>query len=261
MLNHVTYIHPTSTQWVTFVHGAGGSYNTWFKQIKVFKTNFNVLLLDLRGHGNSEGSLTLKDVKYTFEFIAYDIIHLLDYLKIKQSHFVAISLGTIIVRELAQLQPEKVSSLILAGAIMKLNLRSWLLVKLGNAIKGFMPYITLYAFFAYIIMPRKNHKTSRDIFINEAKKLNQLEFVKWFGLASEVNPVLKIFRKRELPKPTLYIMGDQDAMFLPTIKKLVIQQNCFSTLVIVNNSGHVVNLDSAYFFNDTTVGFIYKNAV
>ncbi|TAF78869.1 MAG: alpha/beta hydrolase [Sphingobacteriales bacterium] len=261
MLNHVTYIHPTSTQWVTFVHGAGGSYNTWFKQIKAFKTNFNVLLLDLRGHGNSEGSLTLKDVKYTFAFLANDIITLLDYLKIAKSHFVGISLGTIIVRELAQLHPQRVTSLVLAGAIMKLNLRSWILVKLGNIFKFYLPYITLYTFFAYIIMPRTNHKISRDIFINEAKKLNQLEFIKWFSLASEVNPVLKMFRKTELPKPTLYILGDQDAMFLPEIKELVNKQNRFSTLVIVKNCGHVVNLDSAYFFNQTVVAFIHQHAV
>jgi pimeloyl-ACP methyl ester carboxylesterase len=243
------------------VHGAGGSYNTWFKQIKAFKTNFNVLLLDLRGHGNSEGSLTLKDVKYTFDFLANDILCLLDYLEIKKSHFVAISLGTIIVRQLAQMQPQRVSSLTLAGAIMKLNVRSWLLVHLGNIFKYNLPYIILYTFFAYIIMPRNNHKTSRDIFINEAKKLNQLEFIKWFSLASEVNPVLKIFRKHELPKPTLYIMGNQDAMFLPSIKKMVKKQPHFSTLIIAKNCGHVVNLDSAYFFNDTVVSFIHQYAV
>ena len=53
MLSYTVYLHPTSTNWVTFVHGAGGSSSIWFKQIRYFQKDFNVLLLDLRGHGKS----------------------------------------------------------------------------------------------------------------------------------------------------------------------------------------------------------------
>jgi len=53
LLSYTIYNHPTSTEWVTFVHGAGGSSSIWFKQIRFFQKDFNVLLLDLRGHGKS----------------------------------------------------------------------------------------------------------------------------------------------------------------------------------------------------------------
>ena len=74
MLAYTTYTHPTSTEWVTFVHGAGGSSSIWFKQIRDFQKHFNVLLLDLRGHGNSNQQIkeAFKQ-KYTFESIAIDI--------------------------------------------------------------------------------------------------------------------------------------------------------------------------------------------
>ncbi|TAH02072.1 MAG: alpha/beta hydrolase [Sphingobacteriales bacterium] len=258
MLNHITYLNPKSTEWVTFIHGAGGSYITWFKQIKAFKKHFNVLLLDLRGHGNSLGSQDLGNVKYTFEFLANDIIELLNVLNIKKSHFVAISLGTIILRQLADKHPKRVSSMVLAGAIMQLNFRSKVLVAIGNIFKKIIPYITLYTFFAYIIMPRKNHKPSRDVFIKEAKKLNQKEFIRWFSLANQVNPVLKSFRQNELEIPIFYILGDQDAMFLPSIKELVKTQKHYSTLMVFDNCGHVVNLDKAYLFNKKVVEFISK---
>lgn len=258
MLNHITYLNPKSTEWVTFIHGAGGSYITWFKQIKAFKKHFNVLLLDLRGHGNSLGSQDLGNLKYTFEFLANDIIELLNVLNIKKSHFVAISLGTIILRQLACKHPERVTSMVLAGAIMQLNFRSKILVAIGNIFKKIIPYITLYTFFAYIIMPRKNHKPSRDVFIKEAKKLNQKEFIRWFSLANHVNPLLKSFRQNELEIPIFYIMGDQDAMFLPSIKELVKTQKNYSTLMVFDNCGHVVNLDKAYLFNKKVVEFISK---
>ena len=57
VLHYITYHHKTATEWVTFVHGAGGSSSIWFKQIREFKKHYNVLLLDLRGHGNSKSSL------------------------------------------------------------------------------------------------------------------------------------------------------------------------------------------------------------
>ena len=52
LISYTVYKHETSESWVTFVHGAGGSSSIWFKQIREFQKNFNVLLLDLRGHGN-----------------------------------------------------------------------------------------------------------------------------------------------------------------------------------------------------------------
>lgn len=54
--------------------------------------------------------------------------------------------------------------------------------------------------------------------------MNQKEFIKWFQLTAEINPILKKFRAKELPIPTLFLMGTQDYMFLPSVKK-----NCSSS--------------------------------
>ena len=52
-----------------------------------------------------------------------------------KAHFVGVSLGTIIIRQLAEMQPQRVSSMVLAGAIAKLDLRSRFFVGLGRAFK------------------------------------------------------------------------------------------------------------------------------
>ena len=54
MLYHKTFKHKKSETWVVFVHGAGGSNVVWFRQLREFKKHFNVLLVDLRGHGKSK---------------------------------------------------------------------------------------------------------------------------------------------------------------------------------------------------------------
>ena len=56
MIYYTKYVSDNSNnrKWITFVHGAGGSSTIWFKQIKYFSKKYNLLLLDLRGHGDSE---------------------------------------------------------------------------------------------------------------------------------------------------------------------------------------------------------------
>ena len=141
--------------------------------------------------------------------------------------------------------------MVLGGAILKLNFRSQLLMKLGNIFKSIVPYMLLYKLFAFIIMPKKNHKKSRLLFINEAKKLYQKEFLKWFKLTSEINPLLRFFRAKEIKTPTLYIMGAEDHLFLPSIKR-VVKNHLNSTLYVIEKCGHVVNVEQPTVFNTKT---------
>ena len=254
MINYNVYKNPLSNEWVTFVHGAGGSSSIWFKQIREFKKHFNVLLLDLRGHGKS--NFKIKNVfEYTFSSITNDIVEILKKEKIKNSHFVGISLGTILIRQIAEYYPKMVNSMIMGGAIMKLNLRSRFLIKLSSLFKSIVPYIWIYKIFAFIIMPYKNHKESRILFIKEAKKLYQKEFIRWFKLTSEINPLLKLFRQVELSIPTLYVMGSEDYMFLESIKVLT-KEHKEAKLLVVPDCGHVVNVEKPKFFNNSAISFL-----
>lgn len=260
MISYTLYKNENSNEWVTFVHGAGGSSSIWFKQIREFQKYFNVLLLDLRGHGNSNSSIK-KAFKqhYTFKSIANDVLEVLDFLQIKSSHFVGISLGTIVIRQLAEMHPNRVKSMIMGGAILKMNFRSQILMRLGNIFKYVLPYLVLYKFFAFVIMPNKNHKQSRLLFINEAKKLYQKEFIRWFKLTAEINPILKWFRQQELNIPTFYVMGEEDYMFLPSVRKVVEKHYKSSKLFVIEKCGHVVNVEQPSIFNKEVILFIQNN--
>jgi len=255
MLHYTTHLHSTQAEWVTFVHGAGGSSSIWYKQIRDFQKHFNVLLIDLRGHGKSKQHLYAKFKKYTFDSIGDEVIEVLDFLKIDESHFVGISLGTIIIREITERHPQRTKRMILGGAIMKMNLRGQILMRLGVLLQSIIPYLLLYRFFAFIIMPRKKHRESRNLFINEAKKLYQKEFRRWFNLVSQINPLLSFFRINDSGIPTLYIMGSEDYMFLPSISKLV-KTHDSSTLSIIQDCGHVVNIEQPLVFNETAISFL-----
>lgn len=256
LIHHSVYRHENSTEWVTFVHGAGGSSSIWFKQLRAFKSQFNVLLLDLRGHGNSNPKLQDSlDENYTFDAITGDIVEVLDINNIEKSHFIGISLGTILIRNLAENYPNRVSSMIMGGAIMKMNVRSRFLMNVGVIFKSVVPYMILYKLFAFIIMPRRNHKKSRNLFVNEAKKLYQKEFIRWFKLTSEINPLLKFFRQKAINIPSLYMMGEQDYLFLPAVRKIS-ETHKEAKLFVIKNCGHVVNVEQPKVFNSKVIDFI-----
>lgn len=256
MLYYKEFVHPQSAEWVVFIHGAGGSSAVWYKQLKDFKKEFNLLLIDLRGHGKSSDLPTaVWNDEYTFKAVTEDIIEVLDHLHLPPAHFMGVSLGTILARQLAELEPRRVKSLILAGAITRLNVQSRVLVFLGNTFKRVIPYMWLYRLFAFIIMPRKQHEESRNLFVREAQKLCQKEFIRWFKLTSDINPLLKFFKEKDLGIPTLYVMGDQDVMFLQPVKNLVnLHKN--SILKILESCGHVVNVEKPDQFNHLSMAFI-----
>lgn len=260
MLYYKTYKAGDQKEWVVFVHGAGGSSTIWYRQIKAYKEHFNVLFMDLRGHGNSKHVIQeYYKEKYTFKMVSKDVIDVLDHLEIEKAHFIGVSLGTILIRTLEELIPERVRSSILCGAIMRLNIRSRFLVWAGHKLKRVVPFIWLYKLFAWVILPRANHEESRSIFVNEASKMARKEFLRWYRLTYEVNPLLRNFRESESSNPTLYIMGSEDHMFLPSVQKIV-RDHENSMLRIINDCGHVCNVEKPDEFNEISIGFLLQQS-
>jgi len=256
MLHYKKYFLGDDREWVVFIHGAGGSSSIWFKQIRSYQPHFNLLLIDLRGHGGS-AHLTdqMKSKDYSFSNIAKDVLITMDEVGVKQAHFVGVSLGTIIIRQLADMAKERVSSMVLVGAITYLNFKSRFWVGIGRVFKNYMPYMWLYRIFAFVILPANNHSESRSVFIEEAQKLCQREFLRWFKLTSQLTSLLKRLESNDNQIPTLYVMGEEDHMFLQPIFNLV-KSVKKSALFIVKKCGHVVNIEQAHIFNDLSIDFL-----
>ncbi|MBK7428412.1 MAG: alpha/beta hydrolase [Saprospiraceae bacterium] len=259
MLYYKTYEQEENKEWVVFIHGAGGSSNIWFRQIKYFQPHFNILLIDLRGHGKSAGKTDEAfSRKYTFKMIVEDVMEVLDHLKIAKSHLIGISLGTIIIRHLSVMYPERVASMILGGAITHFNTESRFWVGIGNAFKHVLPFIWLYKIFAFVMMPRKTHAESRNVFIQEARRLARKEFLRWFKLTNQVTGLLKRLQSWHPEIPTLYVMGEEDRLFLQPILDFIDDVKHVD-LHIIKKCGHVVNVEKPAEFNEVSVQFLLGN--
>lgn len=254
MLYHKIYRHKSSKTWVVFVHGAGGSNVVWFRQLRDFRKHFNVLLVDLRGHGKSKSGYSNAD-NYTFDEVALDVVQIMDHLHIEKAHFVGVSLGCIVIRSLDKLAPGRAESIILGGAVVQFSKRINVLVSVARLLNSILPYMWLYRLNAWILIPSKKHARSRALFIKEAMRLGEKEFKKWLEMSSEIKNNLQEFLIKEASAPVLYIMGERDHMFLPMVSNLV-QKHMNSKLEVISNSGHVCNVDKPEEFNQHSIAFI-----
>jgi pimeloyl-ACP methyl ester carboxylesterase len=256
MLHYRKYELAEGRDWVVLVHGAGGSSSIWFRQIRAFREEFNVLLVDLRGHGESA---RLPDrhgrTPYTFESLSQEVLEVLDHAGIRDAHFVGISLGCLIIRTIADIAPERVRSMVLGGAVVRLNRRSRLLVLLGNALKRVLPFMWLYRIYAWVLLPRAGHRESRMIFVREAQKLARKEFLRWFRLTMELSPILRLFEERDAGVPTLYVMGEEDYMFLPAVRQIAARHR-HAVLHVIERCGHVCNIEKPARFNRVSMEFL-----
>lgn len=253
MLKFKHYVKSKDADWITFIHGAGGSSTIWHKQVKVLKDHFNLLLIDLRGHGMSNNLSVKKN--YSLDIVVDEVVEVMTHLNIKKSHFIGVSLGTIIITKISNHYPELIHKVIMSGAITSFSTKTIFLLRLAQTIKSFTPNIILYRLFALIIMPKKDHKISRQAFINEAKKIKSKAFKNWLKLLPEIKSTIDDISNLNLVCPTLFISGIEDYLFINQIEDYVKDKsNCI--LEKVNNSGHIVNIDQYQVFNNFAISFL-----
>ena len=252
MLHYETSTCEKGKDWVIFLHGLGGNSNIWYKQAGAYKKQFNLIFIDLFGHGATTENLDA----YSYKKLAEGVIAVMNDAQIESAHFVGISLGTIIIDAISMMAPERIKSIVQGGAVMGYDYRARFLLRSGAILKRVLPYMWLYRLFAFIMMPRKNHSKSRNIFIREAKKLGGKEFRKWYRLMETLVPFYNTFRcKSPHTIPKLYISGDEDHLFLPFVIQGFLRER-FSSIHVIEKCGHVCNIEKYNEFNRISLYYL-----
>ncbi len=255
LLHYETPDFLPNRDWILMIHGAGGSTRTWKKQTDDLKMNFNLLIIDLPGHGGSN-HISTSEKSYTFEYIGEKIWEVVDHLKIKDIHLMGVSLGAIIAMQMKALQPLRVHSLIMAGAIVKLDLKMKAIASASLSLAKWIGYPRFYRIAAKILLPKKNHKKSREIFVRESRYLTNEEFSKWTSMYGyHLSSTLKKLYDFSSKIPTILVMGAQDHMFLRQARKYA-KKHDFAELMVVPKAGHLSNLERPVEFNQICTDFI-----
>ncbi len=259
LLNHQIHFQSKAHPWVVFLHGAGGSMDTWKYQQQAFQPHFNLLLLDLRDHGKSK-EMQPEHGKYSFEIISEDIMAVIRKAEIEKAFFLTLSFGSVLLQDLSLRCPGLVEKAVIAGGIFKGSFMIKAFVHLARVFNLFLSYSQMYRLFSYLLMPKESHQLSRRVYQMQARKLSSRAYLKWMGLYAHFFKLLNRFYHQKLDFETLVVMGAQDYVFLKAARDFVKQQPP-AQLQVIPQAGHICNIDQPEIFNHQALQFLQKSCL
>ena len=241
-----------SKEWMLLIHGLGGSINTWKYQIEDF-SGYNIIAVDLAGHGDT----SFRKTKDLLTSSASDINDILEKEKIDKVHIISLSLGTLVAMEFAYRYKERVSSIILAGFVLNMNFGYKSLLALVEGLKYIIPKRFFYPMFANIMMPRSNHRKSRNFFIRESLRMRSEAFRMWLTELFKTQFKLKTYIAsiKENKLPVFLITGKEDYFFVNSVKRMQ-DKLSEASMCFIDKCGHVCSIEKHRVFNDLVLRYL-----
>jgi 3-oxoadipate enol-lactonase len=244
---------------IILIHGHPFDHSMWDPQIIAFSKNYRVIAPDLRGYGKSN----LPDPANTsFEDYATDVLRLADYLEVDSFHLAGLSMGGQVIMEIYRQAPSRVKSLILADTFASLDTPEARQARDESAQRLEKEGMNGYAEEAIYKMLKSDHVASMPEVSAHVLKMMKMMSPVAAATAMRARSGRIDYLNQVLPKinvPTLIIVGRQDE-FTPVAKAEEMQQKLQnSRLVIIEDAGHMPNLEHPGEFNKALLGFLKKN--
>jgi 3-oxoadipate enol-lactonase len=240
---------------VIFGNGVFSNTLGWVNQIPIFSKQYQVILYDMRGQGQSEKP----EGPYSFEIHAEDQKALLDDLGVSKVHHVGISYGAELGLVFALQYPEMLKSLVVCSAVSFVGplLREmallWKLVcELANP-----------DLFYHATVPLNFAETfiqENTAILEQAKvRYTQLDYPALVRLMDAFLQLDVTDQLKNIKTPTCVIVGEKDIL-KPTYpySSLIHESLPNSEMTIVRDSGHAVTFERPKEFNSIVLGFLDK---
>ncbi|MFI3238008.1 MAG: alpha/beta hydrolase [Lachnospiraceae bacterium] len=246
----VYYISDNSKkETIVFVHAAFVNHTQYDEQVRFFSKQYNVITLDLIGHGKSLDLKKGDNIAGTADWINEILI----YESISKIHLVGISIGAVLIQDFAIKYPEKVSSLVCLGGY---DINRFDVKKQRENSKG-QAFMMIKAIFSMKWFAQSNKKISaytieaQNRFCSMNQAFSRKSFMYLSGLNGLVNKDRWVIRNY----PILIGCGEHDIPMAIDIAKewSAYEQN--STLLIFEGAGHLVNMDVPKAFNEQLLEF------
>lgn len=239
-------------EWLVFIHAAFVDYRMFEKQFDYFSGKYNLLTIDIIGHGNSIHTRKGDNIEMMSDWLD----QIFQKHNISSAHLVGVSLGSVFTQDFANKHEDKVLSMACFGGY---DINNFDFAKQKANSKGQMKMI-LKALFSIKWFSKANKKISA--YTNEAQiefynlniqfKKSSLRFLA--GLQKLVNKYPKKQRQYKL----LVGCGEYDIpMEIEIVNEWAKNENCDK--VIFKGAGHCVNMDVPKEFNLYLEKFLQNN--
>ena len=244
-LSPVTYYvsGTENKEWVLFLHAAFVNHEMFRAQTEYFKDQYNVLAVDIIGHGRSTDT-GKSDTIDKMSVWLYDIMKAE---KIRKIHIVGVSLGAVLAQDFANRYPDAVQSLACFGGY-DINNFDMKMQKENSASQMLM---MLKALFSVKWFAEANKKISAYTpqAQNDFYDMNILFPRKSFMYLASLNGMVNVHQTGHRDYPLLIGCGKFDIpMELPAVEMWK-ERETDCNVVIFENAGHCVNMDVPQEFN------------
>lgn len=233
------------------LHGLGSSSQDWQLQVEAFAPHYQVITLDVRGHGRS----SKPPGPYTIPQFAADLNAFVQALGVAPVHLLGLSLGGMIALQTAVDYPHLLRSLIIVNSYPELTPRTW------RERWAWQQRVLIVRLFG---MARLGQYLSRRLFpLPEQAELRQIMVARW--AQNELRPYLAAMqavrgwsvsaRLGEIRCPTLVIAADQDYTSVAS-KEAYTAKIPGARLHVIANSRHATPIDQPQAFNCAVLAFL-----
>jgi pimeloyl-ACP methyl ester carboxylesterase len=230
---------------VLFIHGAGGGQYTWSCQKGFFEKQFNPIIIELPGHGESGREGEEEIWRYAQHVHAF-----LKALSLSKVFLVGHSMGGAILQTLALNHPEVIKGLVLVGTGVRLRVLPMILDGIKNNFEGIVRKINQLSY---------SRKVPSDLVEKGIVGVLRCRPEVLYGdfLACDRFDIMNEVEKIDLP--TLILCGDEDELTPVKYSQFLQSRIKRSKLEILPHAGHMVMMESASAFNEKIREFIFDN--
>lgn len=243
---------------LVLIAGLGSDSVSWFNVIDDLSQNFKLIVFDNRGCGRSDYPTD----DFTIEDMAKDTIGLLDYLKIYSANILGHSMGGYIAQEIAIKNPERVKNLLLISTAAYTTSRNKQLFTEFSGILKSEGYSEEWfkTFSEWLFTDEVQSDTSFiDLFAGNALKYPYLQKPEGFEL--QVNALNSFDSCSQLPlitANTFILSGREDILITPEDSLFLSEKITNSTLQILNNTAHSIQVENPKSFTEAVLEFLLK---
>ncbi len=227
---------------ILFVHGAGGGQYTWSYQKGFFEKRFNSIILELPGHGGSQGEGEEEIEKY-----AEHVVSFLGTLGLSGVYLVGHSMGGAITQTVALKHPEMLKGIVLVGTGAKLRVLPLILNGIRNNFEETIRTINELCFF------RESPPWLMERSLAGLKHCRP-EILYGDYLACDRFDIMNEIERIDCP--ALIICGNEDALTPVKYSQFLHSRLKRSQLAILPRTGHMVMMEAAGPFNERVGAFV-----
>ena len=239
---------------VVLIHGYPFNRSLWTEQAEALHPKHRVIIPDLRGFGESDSS----EGTATMSRMAEDVAELMDHLEIEQAIIGGLSMGGYVALAFARQIPARVRALVLADTRAQADTEEGKQTRFQQAEKALSEGM---AGIADAMLPKlltpdtvskrpELVKRVRDMML-KTKPEGAAAALKGMAARDDQTDFLG-----EIIVPTLILVGREDAITPVADSEKMHSLIQRSRLVVIENAGHVSNLEQTEQFNDALLGFL-----